>query len=162
MATSIWAMGPLIGPVIGPICGGFVGEEIGWRWVFWILLIAGGVLSFGVECLNRETYAPVLLRWKTAKLAKETGRTDLRSAYEADKESASLPDVLRQGMRRPVLLFIKSPIVFLLSTYMAFVYGLLYLFFTTISSVFQENYGFSTGLSGLAYLGIGIGFMAGG
>ena len=161
MATSIWAMGPLIGPVIGPICGGFVGEEIGWRWVFWILLIAGGVLSFGVECLNRETYAPVLLRWKTAKLAKETGRTDLRSAYEADKESASLPDVLRQGMRRPVLLFIKSPIVFLLSTYMAFIYGLLYLFFTTISSVFQENYGFSTGLSGLAYLGIGIGFMTG-
>lgn len=38
---------------------------------------------------------------------------------------------------------------------------MLYLFFTTISDVFTSNYGFSVGLSGLAYLGIGIGFFAG-
>jgi multidrug resistance protein len=56
MATSIWAMGPLIGPVVGPIAGGFLGEQVGWRWVFWLLLIAGGVLAFGVEVLNRETF----------------------------------------------------------------------------------------------------------
>lgn len=161
MATSIWGVGPLIGPVIGPICGGFIGEEIGWRWVFWILLIAGGVFAFGVECLNRETCAPVLLRWKTARLAKELDRTDLCSAYEVDKKTASLSEVLRQGLRRPLLLFAKSPIIFLLSIYMAFIYGLLYLFFTTISTVFQNTYGWSTGLSGLAYLGIGVGFFVG-
>jgi hypothetical protein len=34
-----------------------------------------------------------------------------------------------------------------------FIYGLLYLFFTTIPSVFTQKYGFSVGLSGLAYLG---------
>jgi MFS family permease len=44
---------------------------------------------------------------------------------------------------------------------MAVVYGLLYLFFTTIPSVFRNQYGFSTGLSGLAYLGIGLGFISG-
>lgn len=60
-----------------------------------------------------------------------------------------------------MLLLVKSPIVLLLSTYMSLIYGLLYLFFTTISSVFTEQYGFSTGLSGLAYLGIGVGFMLG-
>lgn len=162
MATSTWGVGPLIGPVIGPICGGFIGEEIGWRWVFWILLIAGGVFALGVECLNRETCAPVLLRWKTARLAKELGRTDLCSAYEVDqKKNASFPEVLLQGLRRPLLLFVKSPIIFLLSIYMAFIYGLLYLFFTTISTVFQNTYGWSTGLSGLAYLGIGVGFFVG-
>ena len=162
MATSIWGVGPLLGPVIGPICGGFIGEGIGWRWVFWILLIAGGVLCFGIECLNRETYAPVLLLWKTARLAKELGREDLRSACQTEgQESASPLTVLRRGFFRPVLLFCKSPIICLLSIYMALVYGLLYLFFTTISSVFENNYGFSTGLSGLAYLGIGIGFFVG-
>lgn len=161
MATSIWGVGPLLGPVVGPIAGGFIGEEIGWRWVFWILLIAGGVVCFGVECFNCETYAPVLLRWKAARLAKELGREDLRSAYEVNKETLSPWAVLRQGINRPALLYCKSPIIFLLSTYMAFIYGLLYLFFTTIPSVFQENYGFSTGLSGLAYLGIGIGFFVG-
>ena len=44
---------------------------------------------------------------------------------------------------------------------MAFIYGLLYLFFTTITSVFEGVYGWSSGISGLAYLGIGIGFMTG-
>lgn len=118
MATSIWAMGPLIGPVIGPIAGGFLGQEVGWRWVFWILLIAGGALSVGVEILNEETYATVLIKWKTAKLAKETGRTDLRSAYDADKEPAAVREILIQSLKRPVLLFFKSPIVFLLCIYM--------------------------------------------
>ncbi|CAG7921632.1 unnamed protein product [Penicillium olsonii] len=161
MATSIWAMGPLVGPVVGPIAGGFLGEEAGWRWVFWLLLIAGGVMAFGVEILNQETYAAVLIRWKTEKMAKETGRSDLQSAYEVGKEPASPRKVLAQGLMRPLLLFCKSPIVLLLSLYMSLVYGLLYLFFTTISDVFTSQYGFSVGLSGLAYLGIGFGFMAG-
>jgi MFS family permease len=161
MATSIWSLGPLIGPVAGPICAGFIGEAIGWRWIFWILLIASGVISFGIECLNRETYAPVLIRWKTAKLAKELGRTDLRSAYEPDSQGVSVASTLKLGLMRPLQLFFKSPIVSLLSIYMSLTYALLYLFFTTIPAVFQMQYGFSTGLSGLAYLGIGIGFFIG-
>lgn len=43
----------------------------------------------------------------------------------------------------------------------ALIYGLMYLFFTTISDVFTSNYSFTVGLSGLAYLGIGIGFFIG-
>ncbi|KAB8217614.1 major facilitator superfamily domain-containing protein [Aspergillus novoparasiticus] len=160
-ATSIWGVGPLIGPVAGPIAGGFLGEEVGWRWVFWVLLIVGGAMSLGIEILNRETYAPVIIRWKTAKLSKELGRTDLRSAYELKRGQVPTGELLKQSLVRPMLLLVKSPIVLLLSTYMSLVYGLLYLFFTTISSVFTEQYGFSTGLSGLAYLGIGVGFMLG-
>ncbi|CAI7584039.1 unnamed protein product [Penicillium glandicola] len=161
MATSVWAMGPLIGPVVGPIAGGFIGQEAGWRWVFWVLLIAGAVVSFGVELMNQETYADVLIRWKTEKLAKETGRTDLRSAYDKSKDAGGLKQTLVQSFKRPGLLFVKSPIVFLLCVYMSFIYGLLYLFFTTIPTVFTQKYGFSVGLSGLAYLGIGFGFFAG-
>lgn len=161
IATSIWGVGPLIGPVVGPIAGGFVGQEIGWRWVFWILLIVGGVISFAIECLNQETYAAVLVRWKTARLSKELGRSDLRSAYDPETEVVSLSTTLKYGLERPMILFFKSPIVLLLSTYMALVYGLLYLFFTTITSVFQQKYGFNTGLAGLAYLGIGVGFIVG-
>ncbi|XWX02280.1 hypothetical protein V2A60_010316 [Cordyceps javanica] len=160
-ATALWAMGPLIGPVVGPIAGGFLGEAAGWRWVFWLLLIAGGVLSLVVDLVNRETYAPVLLRRKTKALAKELGRSDLRSALEPGSEQISAARTIRKGMWRPLLLLSKSVIVLLLSIYMALIYGLLYLFFTTITSVMTTQYGFSTGLAGLAYLGIGIGFLVG-
>ncbi|KAL4892149.1 MFS multidrug transporter [Aspergillus ambiguus] len=161
MATSIWSMGPLVGPVVGPICGGFIGDEIGWRWVFWILLMAGGVLAIAIEYLNQETYARVLIRWKTARLQKELNQADLRSAYEPHGEALSVSRTLQQGFKRPMLLLFKSPIVALLATYMALIYGLLYLFFTTIPSVFTSQYGFSTGISGLAYLGIGVGSFIG-
>ena len=45
-AMACWSLGPLIGPVVGPVCAGFFVEEIGWRWVFWIIAIAvSGSLS---------------------------------------------------------------------------------------------------------------------
>ncbi|KAL4879900.1 major facilitator superfamily domain-containing protein [Aspergillus karnatakaensis] len=161
LATSIWSMGPLLGPVVGPIAGGFVGQSLGWRWVYWLLLIAGGVLSFGIECFNKETYAPVLIRWKMAKLAKELGRSDLRSAYDPDGNGISISKTLKLGLKRPMILLFRSPIVLFLATYMALVYGLLYLLFTTMPSTFENQYGFSPGLTGLAYIGIGIGFFSG-
>ncbi|GAM42039.1 hypothetical protein TCE0_043f15654 [Talaromyces pinophilus] len=163
-ATALWSMGPLLGPVAGPICGGFIGETIGWRWVYWVLLIVGGSLAIGIEILNRETYARVLIRWKIERMAKELGRDDLRSGYESEEQSRNRPtpgQVVMQGLKRPVILFCKSPIVFLLCTYMSLIYALLYLFFTTIPSVFETQYGFSSGTSGLAYLGIGAGFFVG-
>lgn len=58
-----------------------------------------------------------------------------------------------------MLLF--SPIVLALSTYMAVVYGYLYLLFTTITEVFQSTYHFNSGTVGLTYLGIGFGSLSG-
>lgn len=162
LATSLWSLGPLIGPVVGPVCGGFIGETIGWRWIFWVLLMVGGVMSIGIEFLNQETYASVLIRWKTERLKKELGRSDLRSAYaKGGDDKTSVMATLKVGLMRPILLFCKSPIVSLLAMYMAVVYGMLYLFFTTIPAVFEHQYGFSTGISGLAYIGIGVGFFVG-
>lgn len=40
-------------------------------------------------------------------------------------------------------------------------YGYLYLLFTTITALFTQEYGFSQGSAGLAFLGIGIGMFAG-
>lgn len=58
-------------------------------------------------------------------------------------------------------MLIFSPIVLTLSLYMAVVYGYLYLLFTTMTLVFEDNYGFSQGAVGLSYLGIGIGSVFG-
>lgn len=58
-------------------------------------------------------------------------------------------------------MLIFSPIVLALSTFMAVVYGYLYLLFTTITVVFEDGYHFSQGTVGLTYLGIGLGSLVG-
>ena len=54
-------------------------------------------------------------------------------------------------------MLIHSPIVTGLSLYIAVIYGYLYLLFTTFSTVYPQQYGFSIGASGLAFLGLGVG-----
>lgn len=58
-----------------------------------------------------------------------------------------------------MLLF--SPIVALMCSYIAVLYGLLYILFTTFTIVFEGQYKFSSSASGLAFLGSGIGMLLG-
>ena len=51
--------------------------------------------------------------------------------------------------------------VFTVSCYMGLIYGILYLLFSSLSLVFEDDYGFSQGTVGLTFLGIGIGSMLG-
>ena len=48
-----------------------------------------------------------------------------------------------------------------MSLYLAIVYGIMYLLFTTFTFVFEENYGFSQDIVGLVYIGLGIGMLVG-
>ncbi|KAH8659113.1 major facilitator superfamily transporter multidrug resistance [Tricladium varicosporioides] len=161
LATSLYSLGPLFGPVVGPICGGFIAQRIGWRWVFWILLIAGASVTCGIELLNRETNPRVLIHRKVKKLSKELNRDDLVSCYDTNGPAHSSSHILLNGMIRPLKMLFLSPIIFLMSLYMAVVYGLLYLLFTTITEVFITTYHWQPELCGLAYIGLGIGFFAG-
>lgn len=157
-AMAIWAMGALLGPVIGPIGGGYLVEKLVWRWVFWILAMASGVGSISFLIVGRETYHPVLLERKTKALIKSTGNTNLRSKLAQDLTPRQ---IFAQAIVRPLKMLFLSPIVFLTSLYVALNYGILYLFFTTITFVFEGQYHFSSGSVGLAYLGIGVGMTLG-
>ncbi|KAL2061645.1 hypothetical protein VTL71DRAFT_7022 [Oculimacula yallundae] len=160
-ATAIYSMGPLFGPVVGPVCGGFIGQRIGWRWVFWILFIAGTLVTVGIEVFNRETNPQVLIQRKVKRLQKELNRPSLRSCYDSSGTPHTPTQILINGFVRPLKMLFRSPIVFLLSFYMAVVYGLLYLLFTTITAVFLQTYGWEPEISGLAYISLGLGFFVG-
>lgn len=116
-----------------------------------------GATTLFAFAFMRETYAPILLRQKAARLRKETGNTHLRT-------TATVPSsysVIFTAIARPLKLLALTPIVTALSLYVAYAFGLLFLLFTTFPSVFIGQYAFSTSTSGLAYLGLGIGFLIG-
>ncbi|WEW54856.1 hypothetical protein PRK78_000282 [Emydomyces testavorans] len=157
-AMAAWTYGPLLGPAIGPVAGGFLSQAKGWRWVFWVITLAATVTAVLFSLIMRESYPPVLLEQKVKRLRRETGNERLRSEMKVDLEPKEL---FKRALRRPLFLLFRSPIVFLSSVFIAVVYGYLYLLYTTMALVFKAQYGFSEGFQGLAYLGIGVGFLIG-
>ncbi|KAI1111051.1 MFS general substrate transporter [Nemania sp. NC0429] len=155
---AVFSIGPLLGPIVGPIAGGFLTEAKGWRWNFWLLAIASGFITIVMLFVMRESFAPVILQRKVARLRKETGNPLLRSKLDV---GLSKSDFFKRGVVRPMKMFIYSPIVNIMAIYTALTYGYLYLQFTTMTEVFQGQYGFSTSLVGLSFLGLGVGSFMG-
>jgi len=106
----------------------------------------------------RESYRPILLDRRVKRLRKETGNPDL---YSALPHPGSGVEAVKKSLSRPFFLLTTSPIVFLPAFGLAVIYGLMILMISTLAVVFQDRYGFSVGSSGLAYLGFGVGLIAG-
>ncbi|KAI0836654.1 MFS general substrate transporter [Hypoxylon sp. FL0890] len=153
-ATAMFTAGPLLGPVVGPVIGGFVTQALGWRWTFYIVLMFAGVVTAIAMATMRETNSIMILANKAARLRKQTGNPNLRPARASQ---IPLRQLVERALIRPLRMLLFSPIVFLMGLYMALVFGMTYLLFATFPSVFEKTYGWNVGVSGLAYLGIGVG-----
>ncbi|UKZ61259.1 uncharacterized protein TrAtP1_002527 [Trichoderma atroviride] len=152
-----YVIGAVLGPTIGPIAGGYLTPALGWRWAFWLMAILVAPPCLVVVLFMRESYPSVLLQRKKIRLRRETGNPRLRSALDTGRTAREL---FRCTIFRPFKM-LMMPIVFLLSLYTATVYSYLYLCFTTFPQVFSLQYGFGSGPSGLATLGLGVGSILG-
>ena len=103
-----------------------------------------------------ETYSVVILRRKTVRLRKELKTPLLRSEMDS---GLSLSLAFQQAIFRPLKMLLFLPIVASLATLSAVVYGYFYLVFTTITNVFEKNYGFSPDVVGLTFIGVGLGMI---
>jgi len=157
IAMAVFASCPFLGPVLGPICGGFISQSVGWRWVEGVCSILSGVLLILGYFTLPETYAPVLLHKRAVTLSTATGLV-YRSKYE-HKEKVVLSKLVKVALSRPWHLLFREPIVFVLSVYMAIIYGTLYMLFSAYPIVFQQTRGWSEGIGGLAFLGIAVGML---
>ncbi|KAJ6782750.1 hypothetical protein PWT90_03625 [Aphanocladium album] len=158
-AMSVYSLMPLLGPAIGPIAGGWIAQQTSWRWVFWSTTIACGVIQAVGLVFLRETYAPVLLHRKKMRLIRETGNTNLRTEF--DRPDRTMTQILGTALTRPFRMLGTQLIVQLLALYMTYLYGTIYILFSSFPKLFAEEYHERPGIQGLNYVSIGLGFFIG-
>ena len=151
LALSIFGAAPFMGPTLGPIAGGFLAETKGWRWVAGLMAFFAGACWIAGTLLVPETYAPVLLRKRAAKLSQMTAKV-YRSKVDVQQGEVTVSEALNAALLRPWILLFREPIVFLLSIYIAIIYGTLYMLFSAFPIVYQVKRGWSEGIGGLAFV----------
>jgi len=156
-AFPVFANAAFLGPVFGPVVGGFVGQSkfVSWRWCEWITLIISGAILVMVILFQPETFAPILLEWKATHLRKITG--DDRYVAEVEIRAETFWKRLLHALYRPFILTAREPIVILFALYLTVVYIILFTFLDGYTYIFGRTYGFSKGITGLCFLGIGVG-----
>ncbi|CDO72952.1 hypothetical protein BN946_scf185007.g6 [Trametes cinnabarina] len=161
-AIAIYSLAPLLGPAIGPVAGGWIAEKSTWRWVFWATSIVAGISETLGFFILQETFAPLLLKRKANRIRKqmdpEKGPVkEVRTIFEKPGQTRTFKQFLFVSLCRPFLLFAREPIIQLISMYLAFIYGVIYLVITTIPPVFTDIYHETTGILGLHYIALGLG-----
>ena len=161
IAITVFSMTVFTGPLLAPFIGGFiVTSHLGWRWTEYIVAIMGFV-AFGLNLIFlRETYPPVILVSKAEELRRRTKNWGIHAKQE--EIEVDFRELIEKNFSRPLRMLISEPIVLLLSIYMSFIYGLLYLFLTAYPIVFQRIHGFSPGVGGLPFFGMILGQVSAG
>lgn len=159
-ALGLFSGATFIGPVGGPIVGGFITQSyLGWRWTAWITLILASFFGTLACLICSESYAPVLLQRKAAKIRFETKNWAIHAP--ADENRINMKEIVHKYLFRPFLMLILEPILVLITIYMAFIYGILYLFFEAYPIAFQQVRGWNAGVGALPFLGLTIGVIIG-
>ncbi|TKA35961.1 hypothetical protein B0A54_12185 [Friedmanniomyces endolithicus] len=153
LAVTVFSMAVFSGPLLAPFTGGFINESyLGWRWTEYITSLMG-FLGLGLSLIFlEETYPPVILVNKAADLRRRTKNWGIHAKQK--EIEIDFRELLEKNLSRPMRMLFTEPIVLALSIYMAFIYGLLYLFLTFYPIVFQQIHGMGEGVGGLPFLGM--------
>jgi MFS transporter, DHA1 family, multidrug resistance protein len=157
LAITVFSMMVFTGPLLAPFIGGFIieNQSLGWRWTEWVTAIMGAASFLLNLFFLEETYPPVILVEKAAELRRRTKNWGIHAKQE--EIEVDFGELITKNFSRPLRLLFTEPIVLFISIYMAFIYGLLYLFLTAYPIVFQQIRGWKPGVGGLPYFGMIVG-----
>ena len=153
VAISVYALTVFGGPLLAPFVGSFISMSyLGWRWTLYLPAIMG----FFDVCLQliwlKETYHAIVLANKAVIIRRQTGNWGVHARQE--KVELDLREVARKYLTRPVRMLLTEPIVFAVSLYMSFIYGIVYALLEAYPYVFQDIYGMNEGVGGLPFIGL--------
>ena len=153
LAVAVFSTTVFMGPLLAPFIGGFITTSyLGWRWTEYISAIMGFSAFALITLFFPETYPPVILVNKAQEMRRLTKNWGIHAKQE--EIEVDFKELITKNVSRPMRILFQEPIVLLITLYMSFIYGLLYLFLTAYALVFQGKYGMSEGIGGLCYFGM--------
>ncbi|KIW71776.1 hypothetical protein PV04_00013 [Phialophora macrospora] len=156
----VFAAAAFAGPVAGPIMGGFITQShLGWRWTAWITLIMATLFGCIGIAMIPETSAARILQTKAKRLRYETKNWALHA--KADENRIDFHTITHIYLVRPFVMFVQEPILALVTLYMSFIYGIIYLLFEAYPISFQEQRGWNPGVGSLPFAAFIVGIAMG-
>lgn len=154
-AIAYFAAAPYCGPVLGPIVCGWINVGTGrLELFFWVNMAFAGVTLIVVGMIP-ETYAPIILKRRAAKLRIELNNPNIIT--EQEKIKLTFQDILRTSLIRPITMIFTEPVLDLMSMYIVLIYAMLYAFFFAYPVIFTKLYKYNDGQIGLMFIPILIG-----
>ncbi|GES58200.1 MFS multidrug transporter [Aspergillus terreus] len=161
IAIAMFAMAVFVGPFASPFTGGFITQSyLHWRWTMYISAIMGFLGLVLLLLFYKETYPPVLLIEKAATLRRQTRNWGIHA--KQDEVELDLRELINVNFSRPFRMLFTEPIVFLVTLYMSFIYGLMYALLAAYPVVFQGKHGMNLGVGSLPFIGLIVGEFFGG
>jgi multidrug resistance protein len=155
MAIAYFAAAPYRGPVFGPIVCGWINVATHrLDLFFWVNMAFSGVVLIVVGLIP-ETYAPVILKRRAARLRMETDNPNIIT--EQEKVKLTVRDIIRTSLIRPITMILTEPVLDLMCMYIVLIYAMLYAFFFAYPVIFGTLYNYNDGVIGLMFIPILIG-----
>jgi multidrug resistance protein len=160
-----WAsIGVLLGPAIGPIIGGLLNQSLGWRAIFWFLVVVSGVIFLIFLVILPETCRAVVgngsipaQRWNISLLT-YLKQHQLRKSGAPPSDLSSRPPPKNLNLLGTLRIIFSKEAPFIL-IYSGFLFGGFYAVAATIPVNFSTIYRFNYLQVGLCYLPFGFGSM---
>ena len=125
----------------------------------WLSLILGMFLFVLSLPTASETFAPIILQRKAARLRFETRNWALHS--KRDEEPVQHGYLARKYGIKPLQMLVQEPILLAMTSFMALVYAIIYLTFFAFPYSFTIVRGWEIGISSLPFLALLIGYLLG-
>lgn len=128
VAVAIFLATTVMGPSVGAILGAcLIENSLGWRWAAWLSLIVGGVFGIIGFLVLPETYLPVLEKREAQRLRRKTQHWALHS--KLDEKDIDFRSFVSRYLTRPLVMMAHEPILLLMTLYISFTFGMIYLMF---------------------------------
>ncbi|KAH1581169.1 hypothetical protein KXX69_002964 [Aspergillus fumigatus] len=160
------SLGVTLGPALGPIIGGLLDHYLGWRAVFWFLVILSSVLGTVIAIILPETCRAVVgngsvpaAKWnrpawqilrQNRRAQRQTPTPDYHTIEKRRRRANPIASALIATDKEALIILIYSSLLF--SGYMAVL--------STLTSQLQSRFHFNSIQVGLCYLPIGIGSLS--